>query len=52
MHQSEIVHLVGGVKKKGLCCHKRMHGTEYFKITDAQQVKLINSFNNAKHKLL
>lgn len=25
---------------------------EYFKITDAQQMKLINSFKNAKHKLL
>jgi len=52
MHQSEIVHLVAGVKKKGLCCRKRMHGMENFKITDAQQEKLIKSFKNAKHQLL
>ena len=29
-----------------------MHGIESFKITDAQQAKLINTFKNAKHKLL
>jgi len=41
MYQSEIVHLVGGV-----------HEMEDFKIIDAQQAKLINSFKNVKHKLL
>ena len=29
-----------------------MHGMENFKITDAQQEKLIKSFKNAKHQLL
>jgi len=29
----------------------KMHGTEYFKIIDAQQAKVINNYKNAKHKL-
>jgi hypothetical protein len=41
MYQSEIVHLVGGFIEM-----------EDFKIIDAEQAKLINSFKNAKHKLL
>jgi len=30
----------------------RMHGTEFFKIIDAQQAKLISNYKNAKYKLL
>jgi len=30
----------------------KMHGMEYFKITDAQQVRLINNYRNTKYKLL
>jgi len=45
-----IVHLVG-VNKEDFD-DVRMHGMEYFKIIDAQQAKLINYYNNAKHKLL
>jgi len=44
------VHLVG-VNKEDFD-DVRMHGMEYFKIIDAQQAKLINYYNNAKHKLL
>ena len=29
-----------------------MHGMEHFKITDAQQVRLINNCKNTKYKLL
>jgi hypothetical protein len=30
----------------------KMHGIEYFKITDAQQARLINNCKNTKYKLL
>jgi len=29
----------------------RMHGTEYFKIIDTRQTKLINRYKNTKNKL-
>jgi hypothetical protein len=29
-----------------------MHGMEYFIITDAQQVRIINNYINTKYKLL
>jgi hypothetical protein len=29
-----------------------MHGMENFKITDAQQARLINNYNNTEYKLL
>jgi len=44
------VHLVAVIKK--VFDNIRMHGMEYFKITDAQKGRLINNYKNATHKLL
>ena len=32
--------------------YMKMHGIEYFKITDAQRARLINNCKNTKYKLL